>query len=1257
MIFKKPNERFLSAGKLKVLKIAAVTVVSIFTVCYLAFLFVLPNLININKFTPQIEAELKKQTKLGFEFVNPKLKTTWKFAVKITADKLALKYSDNTALVDIEKPSIEINLPTLLLKHLNLDKIYAKKINVLLVYDKDGKAGKYTVMDYIIEQPKPETPVAQEPLPVEIRNINIIVDSANMVLEDKTINRNFELKTTEKTQINLATLNGPVKVKTSGVIGMQGDNTNGIGEEFIDFDINLFVKLPKNMIAQEQKEPIKIEPFNPFENLYKFKFRSKVLVDLKINDLENFDAKGSAKISDITMTIGSNKLPQSYFNTDFKGSEITTDTNFYIAENEFLSAKSQIKTGKKPKIDVSAKSEKLSLNNIYRLFNAVLSVLNIDNEFSNIIANGVITCDFDVKSDMKKIQSKGNLELQNGSISYPKMNVNVTQIGSVLDFSNNKISIKNTSANLNGAKFTVSGTIAENSNLNIKINSDPMEINEIVKLGTGLKVIAEKDVADYIFHAGTITILADIKGNLKNILPKAEILIDKLSMTVKSLGLPLKIAKINVNAVPDKKDFKLDILVKGVSGGFIEPKLNLNIPQIKITGDSKTLTLPQFNANLEGSSGLISGVISDYATAPKLDFKASGSISPLTVLAFVPKNSRSLVKTAGKMPFSGTLTGGLTNLAVKGEVNSNPQNYVSVVDIDNLAGQNNKLNLNLNLVGDTVELNNISINSNVVTVKGKISNISAKNPTINALSITIPQKLNITAPAFGNAKFSVSSNGLQVSGTALSPMILGSLEIANLIYPQMNLRAQNANINFKNSAIAAAATGINIGKSDFAGDLTMSSNFSRVITIYDMKFNSANFDADELMKIMSSMPNTQTTAGPAVPIIIKAGKGVISKLKSGEMIVENINFDFDMANNLFKIKNMTSTVFGGTATGDIDYNVATLKTNVNLVGKNLNVKNATKSFNAAALPLSGTMNGMINAGFTGATYEQQMRTLNGLAKFDIKDGEMKNFIRFENFLYASNILSQNLLGFNLNSVVTAVTKVNTGEFKTLNSTINFANGWANIQEFKSSGPNMSLYAVGKYNLLTNIVDMIVMGRISPQVSSVLGPIGNLSIDKVLGKLPPKGLEILNAIKSIAPINPLIAKVNTSDLTKIPQLSTTTDNASTKEFQVVLNGAVTNVKIVKSFKWITDKDVSVPQTSTGATGLGAQGTGASATTPATTPAATGAKVQEVLKTILPPKPTTENGTAVPQTQSPSGVVPNLPAGVQKGLNILKSLPLD
>lgn len=65
-----------------------------FAIVYTAFLFVLPNVVDINRFTPLINKTVEEMSGFKFELVNPKFKTTWKLGIKLSSDKMSLKYEN-----------------------------------------------------------------------------------------------------------------------------------------------------------------------------------------------------------------------------------------------------------------------------------------------------------------------------------------------------------------------------------------------------------------------------------------------------------------------------------------------------------------------------------------------------------------------------------------------------------------------------------------------------------------------------------------------------------------------------------------------------------------------------------------------------------------------------------------------------------------------------------------------------------------------------------------------------------------------------------------------------------------------------------------------------------------------------------------------------------------------------------------------------------------------------------------------------------
>ena len=102
MIFKAIKK---SPKLLQFLKVFGISIVGIFGFLYLAFLLILPNVINLNKFMPMIKEEMAKITPLKLDVKNPKLKTNFKLGLGIVADNINLKYLTGENFVNIDNMS------------------------------------------------------------------------------------------------------------------------------------------------------------------------------------------------------------------------------------------------------------------------------------------------------------------------------------------------------------------------------------------------------------------------------------------------------------------------------------------------------------------------------------------------------------------------------------------------------------------------------------------------------------------------------------------------------------------------------------------------------------------------------------------------------------------------------------------------------------------------------------------------------------------------------------------------------------------------------------------------------------------------------------------------------------------------------------------------------------------------------------------------------------------------------------------------
>ena len=88
---------------------------------------------------------------------------------------------------------------------------------------------------------------------------------------------------------------------------------------------------------------------------------------------------------------------------------------------------------------------------------------------------------------------------------------------------------------------------------------------------------------------------------------------------------------------------------------------------------------------------------------------------------------------------------------------------------------------------------------------------------------------------------------------------------------------------------------------------------------------------------------------------------------------------------------------------------------------------------------------------------------------------------------------------------------------------------------------MAYYVTGKYNLINASANVIILGRISSEVVSLLGPVGELSFSKLTAYIPVFGVATGNIINAL-PSNPDKEKIE-----NIPALSS--GSSDYKDFHI------------------------------------------------------------------------------------------------------------
>ena len=119
------------------LKYLGFTVLGAIVLAYAGFLFVLPNVIDLNQYTPEIQKLAKEQAKLNVNFENVKIVTTPLLGAGIKAENISVKLPDNSVLFSADNIKTRISLPSLLLLTVKVSCLEVEKpfVNLEIIND------------------------------------------------------------------------------------------------------------------------------------------------------------------------------------------------------------------------------------------------------------------------------------------------------------------------------------------------------------------------------------------------------------------------------------------------------------------------------------------------------------------------------------------------------------------------------------------------------------------------------------------------------------------------------------------------------------------------------------------------------------------------------------------------------------------------------------------------------------------------------------------------------------------------------------------------------------------------------------------------------------------------------------------------------------------------------------------------------------------------------------------------------------------
>ena len=171
----------------------------------------------------------------------------------------------------------------------------------------------------------------------------------------------------------------------------------------------------------------------------------------------------------------------------------------YTAQNEVSTINGFVQTGKKTNIDLNFKSG-VELNNIIRILNAIAMTFNIK-DLQTLSANGKLDADFNIKSNLKTINSNGYLKIPNANIYYGLYKIGIDDINADVALANNNVDIKNIGFSILNQPLKFYGLIKEDATADLHLTANDLSLKGLL-IACGQAVLLKENPV----NSGTVTL-------------------------------------------------------------------------------------------------------------------------------------------------------------------------------------------------------------------------------------------------------------------------------------------------------------------------------------------------------------------------------------------------------------------------------------------------------------------------------------------------------------------------------------------------------------------------------------------------------------------------------------------------------------------------------------------------------------------------------------------------------------------------------
>lgn len=729
---------------------------------------------------------------------------------------------------------------------------------------------------------------------------------------------------------------------------------------------------------------------------------------------------------------------------------------------------------------------------------------------------------------------------------------------------------------LNGGTFTIRHGEFKTSPLTGFFNNNPFSLTFRVT-----DIYDKMNIANAVFNFKNfdITSVNDIKNQIK---------------------LPKEMHQL----VNDVKDIKGIVDIKGhITNGKIWADTNLadtsfvykpigavvkiSNGDVKVRGDE--LYLSRINSRVSSMPVFVDGRIDNIYGNPKFHLFASAKPTQIFFDRFINSKSVYPVKLKGDVNCNTYINGSFDRLSLRSALNigensslyymgatlagaptgtmssegmtTNPVSLMSDVVL-----YPNKLKINSLRYNQTITSQNKKKSvQNQLRASGEITLL--KNNVLGFKNLKVVTSEPTNAKIFNillkkpTIKQGVFTSDLLINGTSLAPKVLGFLNVTSIDIPLLDATIRDINVDFKDDFIYLKSKGIVL-----TNDVMMFAKIVNktvppyVIDDVTLQMDVLNlnvisqalddFEADLTRSNQLKSNNTMMVTPDQIRINnaeVYADKILIKK-------AEATNFKSQMSlgsDQVFNVNNYSFNLANGNVSGRISYNLDSKNGYGEMHIQNADAAIIGENFFDMPGQMYGSVTGDMRVACNGLSSVECINTLSGNGTFKVTDGRMPKLGSLEYLLKAGNLITGGITGLSINGIIDLITPLKTGNFESISGDIKVKNGIADSINVYSKGKDLNMYLTGSYNISTLVADMEVYGSLSKNFSTLLGRIGNASLNRLFNAIP--GININE-------INPK----STSNIYKIPNFD---KNNTLRVFKAEIYGDINGSNYVKSFRWI------------------------------------------------------------------------------------------